>query len=260
MLSNQRVTMNHGKQAETTNNVLHAYKRILGFYYSDVSLETIQSVLGVHTIDMEDIYRSAKDFGLTCEMVSLDEEIVEAHLLPCIAYGKDKAVAIVTALEKGMVTLYDVHYGIEEIVDMATLQKRFSVLLVFYKPDVDETILKHDETSKTWFWSHLFDAKAEIVRIGILTFFINLFVIIVPMYTMNVYNRVIPNFATDTLIVLTIGVVFIYLFDALFKMARVYMLETMGKRIGSILEEEILKRLMLLQTEHDRLLAGKRAD
>lgn len=75
------------------------------------------------------------------------------------------------------------------------------------------------------------------------------------MYTMNVYNRVIPNFATETLIVLTIGVAFIYLFDALFKMARVYILETMGKRIGSILEEEILKRLMLLQTEHDRLLA-----
>lgn len=260
MLSNQRATMNHGKQAETTDNVLHAYKRILDFYYGDVSLETIQSVLGAHTIDMEDIYRSAKDFGLTCEMVSLDEKIVEAHLLPCIAYGKNDAVAIVTALEKGMVTLYDVHYGIEEIVDMATLQKRFSVLLVFYKPDVDETILKQDDTSKAWFWNHLLDAKAEIVRIGILTFFINLFVIIVPMYTMNVYNRVIPNFATETLIVLTIGVAFIYLFDALFKMARVYILETMGKRIGSILEEEILKRLMLLQTEHDRLLAGSKAN
>lgn len=48
------------------------------------------------------------------------------------------------------------------------------MLLVFYKTDIDETILKQDDTSKAWFWNHLLDAKAEIVRIGILTFFINL--------------------------------------------------------------------------------------
>jgi len=50
------------------------------------------------------------------------------------------------------------------------------------------------------------------------------------------------------------------LFDALFKTIRVYLLEYMGRRIGSVLEEELLKKLLLIQSGHDHLLAGSKAN
>lgn len=246
--------------AEKNDYLVQAYKYILDFYYGNVSYETIDTVLGHEPIHNEAIVRSAKDFGLTCEALSLERDMVEAHLVPCIACSQEGLIAIVKAFENGSVTVLDLRYGIEEVIDMPTLQKRFSMLLVFYKPEDHSGILEQEDHSKAWFWNHLIRSKEEIVRVGILTVFINLFVILIPMYTMNVYNRVIPNFATETLAVLTIGVALIYMFDALFKMARVYILETMGKRIGSILEEEILERLMLLQSSHDRLLAGSKAN
>lgn len=241
-------------------HLLTAFKSILDFYYGEVSYDTLFNVLGSKHISLDDLQRSAKDFGLECEAIALDSDVVEAHLVPCIAVGENEQTGIVKSLENGMVTLVDLIYNVEESMELATFHKRFQTLLVFHKPDDHSSILAQEDKSAAWFWHHLWSAKSDIVRVGILTFFINIFVILVPMYTMNVYNRVIPNFAVETLIVLSIGVGFLYLFDGLFKMARAYILESMGKRIGSILEEDILKRMMLLQGGHDHLLAGSKAN
>ena len=241
-------------------HLLTAFKSILDFYYGEVSYDTLFNVLGSKHISLDDLQRSAKDFGLECEAIAWDSDVVEAHLVPCIAVGENEQAGIVKSLENGMVTLVDLTYNVEESMELATFHKRFQTLLVFHKPDDYSSILAQEDKSAAWFWHHLWSAKSDTVRVGILTFFINIFVILVPMYTMNVYNRVIPNFAVETLIVLSIGVGFLYLFDGLFKMARAYILESMGKRIGSILEEDILKRMMLLQGGHDHLLAGSKAN
>ena len=43
-------------------------------------------------------------------------------------------------------------------------------------------------------------------------------------------------------------------------MSRVYILEGMGKKIGTLLEEETLERILLIQSGHDHLLAGSKAN
>jgi len=61
---------------------------------------------------------------------------------------------------------------------------------------------------------------------------------------MNVYDRVVPNSAIETMWALAIGVVIIYLFDTLFKFIRTYYLEVAGKKsdilISSILFEKVM--------------------
>ena len=77
---------------------------------------------------------------------------------------------------------------------------------------------------------------------------------------MNVYDRVIPNFATDTLLVLAFGVGIIFIFEMILKSARVYILENAGKKIGSYLEELLLERMLGVKTQYDRLLSGTKAN
>ena len=165
-----------------------------------------------------------------------------------------------TILEDRGMVIIDPSSSQQESITFEALKERFELFLSFYKELGYKNILTQDDKSKAWFWQHLLNAKPDIIRVGVLTLFINLFIILVSMYAMNVYNRVNPNFAVETLFVLSIGIVLIFLFDALFKMARVYILESMGKKIGTLLEEETLKRILLIQSGHDHLLAGSKAN
>lgn len=83
--------------------------------------------------------------------------------------------------------------------------------------------------------------RKSYIEIGILTFFINIFALALPLFSMSVYDRVVPNNATETLFVLAVGVVIILLFDIFFKSVRNYIIEKVGKELGVYLEEELLK-------------------
>ncbi len=245
-----------------TDELLLSFKYILDFHYGDVELGTINNIISHDRsyLEVEDLKHSAKDFGLNFEQAETSVDITYSHIFPCIVTDGHGKARVFLSLENGITELLDVLTGEKKALHVKELVKEFGILLYLYKDIENKNILTHDEKRKDWFWNHLLESKGDIVRIGILTVFINVFILLVPLYAMNVYNRVIPNFATETLFVLTFGIVIIFVFDAIFKMVRVYILENMGRRIGSALEDEMLKRLLLVQSQHDHLLAGSKAN
>lgn len=249
-------------QQSTHDRLLLSFKYILDFYHGDVELKTISTILSPakRHVQVEDLQHGSVDFGLNFEEAPMSLDIVYSHIFPCIVTGEDADEMILTGLDKGTVYLLDPLTHEKSSSTMVELVERFDTLLYFYKDITPHTILSHKTQGKEWFWNHLLEVKPDIKRVAILSVFINIFILLVPLYAMNVYNRVIPNFATETLFVLTIGVVLIFIFDALFKMARAYILENMGRQIGSALEEELLKKLLLVQSQHDHLLAGSKAN
>lgn len=74
--------------------------------------------------------------------------------------------------------------------------------------------------------------------------FINLLAIASPIFTMNVYDRILPNKATSTLWVLAIGIGAVILFDLLLKTARASLIDYAGRkadlRISYLLFEKVL--------------------
>lgn len=244
------------------DELLLAFKYILDFHNGDVEVKTINTILAherTHTT-IEDLRYGAKDFGLNFEQAEISPDIIYSHIFPCIISKGEQNFRILLSLEEGIAEILDVLTHEKTKLPMSELILQFDTLLYFYKDLDHKNILTHNEKRKDWFWNHLKESKADIMRVGLLTVFINIFILLVPLYAMNVYNRVIPNFAVETLFVLTFGIIIIFIFDALFKMVRVYILENMGRRIGSTLEEEMLKRLLLVQSQHDHLLAGAKAN
>ncbi len=245
-----------------TDELLLSFKYILDFHYGDVELGTINNIISHDRsyLEVEDLKHCANDFGLNFEEAETSADITYSHIFPCIVTNSERKARVFLSLEDGVAEILDVSTQEKSRLHVRELTQEFHTLLYFYKEIENKNILTHDEKRKDWFWNHLLESKADIVRVGILTIFINVFILLVPLYAMNVYNRVIPNFATETLFVLTFGIVIIFVFDAIFKMVRVYILENMGRRIGSALEDEMLKRLLLIQSQHDHLLAGSKAN
>ena len=78
----------------------------------------------------------------------------------------------------------------------------------------------------------------------IASFIINLFVLASPLFTMNVYDRVVPNNAVETLWVLALGVSVVYGIDLFLKFVRSYFLEIAGKKSDIIMSSILFERVM----------------
>lgn len=81
-----------------------------------------------------------------------------------------------------------------------------------------------------WFWRNLASEWREYFNVALAAMFINALTLASPMFTMNVYDRVVPNQATETLWALTFGVMIAFVFDTSLRMLRGYLVDYAGAR------------------------------
>ena len=239
--------------------LLFALKNILDFYFGEISLNTIisfsaKSNQGFTTELAIDIVR---EVGLTAVARDIKALDIPNHFLPCIIFD-DSNIPYVLKKKGKECFLYDPIKNEEIRKDNNYLNNFKKAILVFRDPKKEKML---DEIKdKDWFWNPVKKFRKSYIEIGILTFFINIFALALPLFSMSVYDRVVPNNATETLFVLAVGVVIILLFDIFFKSVRNYIIEKVGKELGVYLEEELLKRVLSIQSQYDVMLVGTKAN
>lgn len=105
-------------------------------------------------------------------------------------------------------------------------------------PEVGRVKVRH------WFWGTLAENKGIYRDVMVAAFLINLFALAMPLFTMNVYDRVVPNKAVETLWVLGIGVGLIVLGDLLLRSMRAYFLDWASARIDVKLSSQIMEKVL----------------
>jgi len=98
--------------------------------------------------------------------------------------------------------------------------------------------------SKNWFWSSIRNLWGAYSEMLVGSFLINVFSIALPLFTMNVYDRVIPNRAFETLWVLASGIFIVFTFDILMRNLRSYFIDQAGKTVDLQVSATILERVM----------------
>jgi ATP-binding cassette subfamily C protein LapB len=88
------------------------------------------------------------------------------------------------------------------------------------------------------------------------SFFVNMLALAMPIFTMNVYDRVVPNAAFETLWMLTVGVLIALLADLGLQIARGYFLDYAARRIDITLSAGILEKTLGMRLEHKPLSVG----
>ena len=81
------------------------------------------------------------------------------------------------------------------------------------------------------------------------TLLINLFAIAGPLFVMNVYDRVVPNLAMETLWVLASGLVLVIIFELSIKLLRQIFLEQAGKRLDLVLSSKLFSKVLNIRME-----------
>ena len=193
--------------------------------------------------------RAAARAGLTAKLARRSLDDLRPGLLPAILLLKgNQACLLLEWLPSGEARVRFPENGeSSDVLTREELEHLFAGIVCFVRP-IFKFDLRSPDTgqskSQHWFWSVVFQ-NWRLYRDSLLAaLLINVFALAMPMFSMIVYDRVVPNRAVETLWVLSIGVLLMMLFDTLLRVLRAYILDTAGKRIDVTLSARIMERVL----------------
>jgi ATP-binding cassette subfamily C protein LapB len=196
--------------------------------------------------------RVAARAGMTARLARRSLDDLRPSLLPVILLLNNKQACILLEwMEDGQARVRFPESGESgDLLSRQDLDALFAGVVFFARP-----IFKFDPRtpatgelkSKHWFWSVVFQNWRLYRDSLIAAMLINLFALVMPIFSMTVYDRVVPNRAEETLWVLTIGVLLMMVFDTVLRTMRSYILDTAGKRIDVTLSARIMERVLGLK-------------
>lgn len=194
--------------------------------------------------------RAAKRLGFTSQihqrpLVQLNKALFPAILLlqqnqSCVLLGVDYEASTASIVYPDLPD-HIVNVSLEE------LEREYAGRVFYVRPE-------HHFDSRTqgivtvkkghWFWSVISENKNLYKEILLAAFLINLFALASPLFVMNVYDRVVPNHATDTLWVLALGVVLMITADLGLRILRAWFVDLAASRADIKLSATIMERVL----------------
>lgn len=201
--------------------------------------------------------KSAKRIGLITKAVNRKLLDIDNLALPAVMLLNNNKACVILNIDTqtNQATLIMPHLSVDSQINLNLdeLEKLYTGNLIIVKPAynfenrVDKDVQVSD--SKKWFWRTMKKNFGIYKLVLIAAVLINVFVIFIPLFTMNVYDRVLPNKAVDTLWVLLIGIIFVLIFDFILKLIRAYFIEQAGKRADIRMSSKIFDQLLNIKLD-----------
>lgn len=193
--------------------------------------------------------RAAARAGYKADIKKLKLKKIAASDLPVICLLNNGKACIILNQNKSakQFLILDPEKGLEEItVNLAELDKLYTGFSIRLKPvhQFDQRVGKNNEQQGSWFRRALKKSSRIYRDVLVSSFMINVFALASPLFIMNVYDRVVPNNATETLWVLVIGVAIVFGFDLLLRGLRAYFLDVAGKKTDIDLSAKIFEKVL----------------
>jgi ATP-binding cassette, subfamily C, bacterial LapB len=199
--------------------------------------------------------------GLTARLARMSPTAIPARLLPAIVLLSGRRACLLTErLRDGRLRIVE-PAAPEAVIDVAAdeLSAECTGIVCILKP-------RHRFDARTpeigrvperhWFWGVVL-SNAPLYRDAMAaSLLLNLFGLALPLYSMNVYDRVVPNHAVETLWVLSIGVILVLAFDFALRTLRASIVDTAAKRVDVLLSADIMRRVLGLRMTAKPLSVG----
>ncbi|MFT7371645.1 MAG: ATP-binding cassette subfamily C protein LapB [Oleiphilaceae bacterium] len=100
-----------------------------------------------------------------------------------------------------------------------------------------------------WLKREVFSMRSVYRDVLLASVLLNLFALASPLFVMNVYDRVVPNNAIETLWVLASGIALVFIFDLVIKLLRHYFIELAGQRLDVTLSSRLFEHVLNLRAD-----------
>jgi len=199
------------------------------------------------------LLRAAERAGLAAQVIARPLAEISELVLPVVLLLNERQACVLIARggDGRAQVLLPESGGVRDL-DVGELGTRYSGYALFVQPRPRfDARSEHSAVPQPrhWFWSAIARSWPIYGEALIASFLINLFALVTPFFTMNVYDRVVPNLALETLWVLTIGAALVFGFDLLMRALRAYFIDVAGKRVDVTLSANIFARALGIRME-----------
>tara|TARA_R110002051_G_scaffold239372_1_gene299998 strand:+ start:16157 stop:18394 length:2238 start_codon:yes stop_codon:yes gene_type:complete len=176
---------------------------------------------------------------------------VKPAMWPALAEMTSGQVILVLAQEGDTLTIYDTTCSDNKAeVPVADFAPVFSGHIIRADVAVAELSRRHAAkgTQDHWFWGKIKSYRRIIFEVALGSFVANLLAVAVALFSLQVYDRVIPHQSTSTLWVLALGAGLAMLLEAFLRIARARLMDGAGRRIELQIQELLMDKLLGMQS------------
>lgn len=194
--------------------------------------------------------RAASNAGFSGKVVRRALDKIDVALLPAILLLNNNQACVLLSWNKvtGNAKLLFPDSGQGEVfLSLEELQARYTGITLFSRPRFrfdNRTPSVVDVVQKHWFWAAILEQTPLFKDILAAALLINIFGIAMPLFSMNVYDRVVPNYALETLWVFAIGMTLVLGLDYVIRLLRGHFVDLASARIDLKLSGLIMERVL----------------
>lgn len=217
-----------------------------------VSADTLTAGLPLvdHCLTPELFTRAAARAGFSAKLLKRPLQHISDLVLPAVLLLRNRQACILVRKQgrTAQIILPESGTG-EHDIELEDLQQRYTGHVIFMQPvhRFDARTVDKHVPRLHWFWDVLLRSWPIYAEVLAASLLINLFALVIPLFSMNVYDRVVPNHAVETLWALSLGVGLVIIFDLLMRTLRGYFIDVAGKKLDVVLSANIFEKVLGIQ-------------
>ncbi|TNH04777.1 type I secretion system permease/ATPase [Testudinibacter sp. TR-2022] len=218
--------------------------------------------MGINFSSLQEFLKS-EGFENTISQRPLED--IPSLAMPVVVLLKNEEAAVIVSIEGyGQDRVYKIQQldGLTQLISHQELNNGYLGYCWFIKPKIgidSRSELPEYKLPKAWFFKVIWRFKRYYYQVILATFIINFLALVSSLYVMNVYDRVIPNQAYNTLWVLSIGVFIAISFEFIAKMIRGHLTDIAGKKADLIISSALFRRVVGLKLQERPASSGSYA-
>jgi ATP-binding cassette, subfamily C, bacterial LapB len=210
---------------------------------------------------LELVERAVARAGMATRLQRVELDQIDAAALPVILILRDSRACVLMGWdasgEQAQVLLPETGQGSVTLSRGELAQRSIGVAL-FVRPHFRfdaRTVSARpgaagDAPSRHWFWGAILQQRFVYRDVLWAALLVNLFALAFPMFSMNVYDRVVPNNAVETLWALSIGVVLVLGGDLFMRLLRSHFVDEASARVDVQISATLMEKVLGMRLEH----------
>ncbi|CAM8622373.1 SunT ABC-type bacteriocin/lantibiotic exporters, contain an N-terminal double-glycine peptidase domain [Paracoccaceae bacterium] len=243
-------TPRHSNRALARAQLASVYAGLIGHDLAVADLvESLQPDPTTGALGLADLSAALGACGLAATLEGVGT-LNERHL-PALAEMTSGQIVLVLSRDDTCVQIYDTTCpDMRAEVPASDFSQVFTGRILRAKITLAELEKRHEVSARKrhWFWSELQHYRRQMLEVAAASLVANLLAVSVSLFSMQVYDRVIPYQSQATLWVLALGALLAIGLEGALKLARSGLMDITGKRVELTMQSRLMGKLLGMKT------------